>query len=345
MSSGTSCFGVGIERFSLIGTPIEWKQKESPLTEEKKEKVIVIAGPTAGGKSALACLLAERMNGEVISADSMQVYIGMDIGTAKISKAERKKIPHHLLDVRAIHEPYNVVDFYHEATHHCQEILAKGKVPIVAGGSGFYIHTLLYGPPEGPPSVPAVRKRLEEEMNRIGPHALYERLCQLDLAYAETITHNDKHKIIRALEIIELTGTKVSSHAWKSRRTPSRYNFRCWLVNRPRATLYQRIERRCEKMIAQGLLEETAYLKQAGIYQNSSAAQAIGYRQSLDFLGGPQTVERYRLFVEEFKKASRHYLKRQMTWFRREAFFHWIDLDLHDPETAVDMIQRDYDLS
>lgn len=342
MTSSISCFGVGVERFSLTGAPVEWKQKEPPFVSEQKERVIIIAGPTAGGKSALACLLAERMNGEVISADSMQVYRGMDIGTAKISQEERRRIPHHLLDIRDLHEPYNVVDFYHEATHHCQAILAKGKVPIVAGGSGFYIHTLLYGPPEGPPSVPAVRERLEAEMNRLGAHALYERLCQLDLTYAATITHNDKHKIVRALEIIELTGIKVSSHTWKSRRSPCRYNFRCWLVNRPRATLYTRIEKRCDKMLAQGLLEEVARLDQEGIRANSSASQAIGYRQSLDFLGGPQTIERYRLFVEEFKKASRHYLKRQITWFRRESFFHWLDLDLHDPETAVDMIQQDY---
>ena len=179
------------------------KQLTSQLQKPKK-KVLVITGPTAVGKSMLALPLAEMMRGEIVSADSMQVYRGMDIGTAKPTKEERARVPHHLIDIRNLNENFNVVDFYYEARHCCQTILARETLPIIVGGSGFYLHSLIYGPPCGPPSVPELRKALEEELQQLGPDRLYERLLQLDTQYAHTITKNDKQKIIRALEIVTL---------------------------------------------------------------------------------------------------------------------------------------------
>lgn len=288
--------------------------------------------------------LAQAMDGEIISADSMQVYRGMDIGTAKVSLEERLLIPHHLIDIRDIQESFNVVDFYYEARHACQQILDRGNVPIVAGGSGFYLHALLYGPPSGPPSVPELRKSLEEEMDRLGSEALYERLVELDPQYARSITKNDKQKIVRALEIMTLTHKKVSKLSWKGRRKPQNYDFHCWFLHRPKDKLYERIDKRCDKMLKDGFLDEVRRLDQQGIRQNSSAAQAIGYRQALDFLRTSQSSEEYEKFVKAFKQATRNYAKRQFTWFRKEPLFKWLDVDLHDHEMVFDIIKKDYEL-
>jgi tRNA dimethylallyltransferase len=317
-------------------------QKQIPFNFQKKKRIIVIAGPTCCGKSALAMNLAQAMDGEIISADSMQVYRGMDIGTAKATLSERLLVPHHLIDIRDIQESFNVVDFYYEARQACQKILDRGDVPIVAGGSGFYLHTLLYGPPSGPPSVPELRKSLEEEIDRLGSDVLYERLNQLDPQYAKTITKNDKQKIVRSLEIIMLTNKKVSQLSWKGRRKPQNYDFRCWFLHRPKEKLYERIDKRCDKMLAEGFLEEVRQLQQS-LKQNSSASQAIGYRQALDFLQTNQTAADYQQFVSAFKQATRHYAKRQFTWFRKEPLFRWLDVDMHDPEIVFDMIMKDYE--
>jgi len=332
-----------IERI-FLGLAVEF-QKQLPNIQKKKKKVIVISGPTAAGKSDLALHLAQEMDGEIISADSMQVYRGMDIGTAKPSAKDKELVPHHLIDIRNITEGFNVVDFYYEARHCCQLVHDRERVPIIVGGSGFYIHSLLYGPPSGPPSVPEVRKKLEEEYDTLGPDALFERLVQLDAPYAATITRNDKQKIVRALEIIQLTGKKVSKLSWKGRRKPQNFDFHCWFVHRPKESLYHRIERRCDRMIEEGLIEEVENLEKLGIRQNSSASQAIGYRQALDFLQTSQTREDYNYFVHTFKQASRNYAKRQMTWFRKEPMFTWLDMDMHDPEVVMDIIKQEYERS
>lgn len=320
-------------------------QKDIPSKLEKnKKRVIVLAGPTATGKSDLALELAEQMNGEIITADSMQVYKGMNIGTAKPSKDDLEKVAHHLIDIRSVKEIFNVVDFYYEARHKILEILGREKVPIVVGGSGFYLHSLIYGPPSGPPSVPELRKALENEFDEKGANFLYEKLSQLDLEYARTITKNDKQKIVRALEIIQLTGKKVSKLSWKQRKRPQNYDFRCWFLHRPKDKLYQRIERRCDKMIHDGLIDEVKYLIGEGIEENPSASQAIGYRQTLDYLRTPQTKEDFRHYEAQFKQASRNYAKRQLTWFRKERDYKWFDLDLHDQEVVLDIIKQDYEL-
>ena len=309
----------------------------------QKKKVIILAGPTGTGKSQLAMMLAEAMGGEIISADSMQVYKDMDIGTAKVSEDDRLRIPHHLLDIRKVDDPYNVVDFYYEARHCCQTLHDRDVTPIVVGGSGFYIHSLIFGPPSGPPSVPSLRKAIEDEFEQKGAEALFEKLHTMDPDYAKTITVHDKQKIVRAIEIITLTGERVSQLSWKERMQPLHYDFRCWFLHRPRSVLYERIEKRCEAMLNQGLLEEVIQLEKSGIRENPSASQAIGYRQSLDFLDSDRSDEAYEKFVADFKKVSRHYAKRQFTWFKKEPYFTWLDLDLHDPETAVDIILSDFE--
>ena len=226
----------------------------------------------------------------------MQVYRGMDIGTAKPTLEERALVPHHLIDIREVTDNFNVVDFYYEARHSCQIVTERDNVPIFAGGSGFYIHSLLFGPPSGPPSVPELRKGLEEEIEKYGSEILYERLRQLDPHYAATITKNDKQKIVRALEIITLTGKKVSKLSWKSRHRPQNYDFHCWFLYRPKEHLYRRIEKRCEKMLQDGFLEEVKALVNLGIKTNPSASQAIGYRQALDYLETSQTGRRLPAF-------------------------------------------------
>lgn len=327
----------------ILNFTLEAQQKIPESLQRKKKRVIVLAGPTGCGKSDLAMRLAKITGGEIISADSMQVYKGMDIGTAKATLEERLLIPHHLLDIRHITEGFNVVDFYYEAHQACQQVIERGNIPIVTGGSGFYIHALIYGPPNGPPSVPELRQALEEEFDRLGATALYNRLAELDPQYAKTITKNDKQKIVRALEIITLTNKKVSKMAWKGRRRPQNYDFRCWYLFRPKEKLYKRTDRRCESMLARGFLDEVRRLEAEGIRENTSASQAIGYRQALDFLSTDQSPEEYQKFVQAFMQATRHYVKRQFTWFRKEPIFHWLDIDMHDPEIVCDMILKDYD--
>ena len=327
----------------ILNFALEVQKKIPSNLQRQKKRVIVLAGPTCCGKSALAMELAQAMDGEIISADSMQVYRGMDIGTAKPSKEDRLLVPHHLIDIRDIQESFNVVDFYYEARQCCQQILDRGNVPIVAGGSGFYLHALLYGPPSGPPSVPELRRSLEEEVERLGSEILYDRLVQLDPQYAKTITKNDKQKIVRALEIITLTHKKVSKLSWKGRRKPQNYDFHCWFLHRPKDKLYKRIDKRCDQMLLAGFLDEVRRLEQEGLRQNSSASQAIGYRQALDFLLTKQTAADYEKFVSDFKQGTRHYAKRQFTWFRKELIYRWLDVDMHDPEVVFDIIKADYE--
>lgn len=344
MSRGLTVEKEDIERI-FFGLAVE-AQKQIPANLQRlRKKVIVIAGPTGAGKSDLALQLAQKIGGEIISGDSIQVYCGMNIGTAKPTPEEQSLLPHHLIDIRTVRDSFNVVDFYYEARHACQTILNRENIPIIVGGSGFYIHSLLYGPPSGPPSVPELRKSLEEDMVRIGPEAMYMRLSELDLEYARTITKNDKQKIVRGLEIMALTNKKVSKLSWKSRHKPMNYDFHCWFLHRPKEILYSRIEKRCEKMIEQGFLEEVAHLIGEGIRSNSSASQAIGYRQALDYLASKKTKEEYEAFLIAFKQASRHYAKRQLTWFRKEPLFRWVDLEMHDPEVVIDIIEQDYEQS
>ena len=355
MESKTVTENIGIQHILSTGSvmEIEWQTFWQKMTlpdkiqvslPVSKKKVIILSGPTGVGKTALSLVIAKAIGGEIISADSMQVYRGMDIGTAKISFEEREEVPHHLLDIRSIEETFNVVDFWNEATRLIEEIYERGHVPIVVGGTGFYIHALIYGPPTGPASQEEVRAEWESEMRERGSEALYRKLEELDPQYAQTITQNDKHKIVRALEIIALTGKRVSQFV-KQTNPLQQYDFRCWFLYLPKDILYRRIEERCDAMIARGLLQEVESLERAGLRGNSSASQAIGYRQCLEFLDSPKGKEEWERFTTIFKQASRKYAKRQFTWFRKEKFFRWLNREELSFERAAEVILQDFELS
>ncbi len=319
------------------------QEKFTTLYRHGSKKVIILAGPTGAGKTALSLRLAECLGGEVISADSMQVYRGMDIGTAKATREERERVAHHLVDIRDIHESFNVKDFYEEALLACQDILSRGKVPIIVGGTGFYIHAFLYGPPEGPACDPRIRAQLAEEAERFGIELLYDKLAQVDPEYAATVSRADRHKILRALEIIEISGKRVSDFSWRKRSPIPFFDHRCWFVFWPREILYTRLEKRCDEMLAQGLLEEVVHLDRAGIRQNRTAAQAIGYRQTLEFLDTARTAHDYEVYVDQLKQASRHLAKRQFTWFRKEPCFRWVDLSALSHDETLELLLREYE--
>ncbi len=319
-------------------------QKQRIPTWTQKKRVIVLAGPTASGKTELSLRLAQAIGGEIISADSMQVYRGLDIGTAKASSEERTLIAHHMIDICDVDEGFNVAQYHTEAMTSIQEILARDNVPIIVGGSGFYLHTLLYGPPTGPPSIPEVREQIEKQLAELGAEVLYERLQMLDPVYAATISERDQHKIVRALEIMALSDKLVSDFAKPaSQQAEDTLDFRCWFIYYPRDKLYSRIEMRCEEMIQQGFLDEVLEMEKKGLRSNSSASQAIGYRQALQFLEGPQTKEDLDLFTAQFKKASRQYAKRQFTWFRKEPLFRWLNVEEFESERLKELILQDYE--
>ena len=321
--------------------PLTQKEKIPPSV--KRKRIILIAGPTASGKTGLSLDLAGIIGAEIVSADSAQVYRGMDIGTAKATPEERALFAHHLIDVQDIDEPFNVAEFYKSCQEAFREIFARESVPIVVGGSGFYVHTLLYGPPSAPPSQPDVRDMLDRQMREMGPEVLYERLQILDPVYAATISERDRHKIVRALEIIALTDCKVSDFPKPNKEPDQEYDFRCWFVYYPREILYKRIEERCEEMLKNGFLEEVKDLDRKGIRINSSASQAIGYRQALTYLASPQTDADYLAFISDFKKASRQYAKRQFTWFRKEPLFRWMNLEEYSKEQIREIILQDFE--
>ncbi|MEX1012292.1 MAG: tRNA (adenosine(37)-N6)-dimethylallyltransferase MiaA [Waddliaceae bacterium] len=318
-------------------------QVEKKMLDEMKgpkKKVIVLSGPTGVGKTQFSIELAKQINCEIVSADSMQVYRELNIGTAKPTKEQQRQVPHHLIDIRNISDHFNVVDFCYEAHRCCEEILSREKIPLVVGGSGFYLHSFLYGPPSGPPPSPELRTSMEDEIEEKGIDFLFQRLKSLDPQYASTITNKDRQKIIRGLEIITLSGQKVSKISWKGKKIPQNFDFQCWFLHRPKDVLYPRIEKRCDAMIAEGILDETKKYKEE-IEKNSSVAHAIGYLQALDYLKSAQTEEDYENFEMKFKQASRRYAKRQLTWFRKEPLFRWLDMEMHDPEIALDMVSRD----
>ncbi|MBS0630033.1 MAG: tRNA (adenosine(37)-N6)-dimethylallyltransferase MiaA [Verrucomicrobia bacterium] len=318
--------------------------KEKIPNRNKKKKVIVIAGPTAVGKTKHSLAIANAIGGEIVSADSMQVYRGMDIGTAKVSKLERLQVPHHLIDIRDLSEGFNAMDFYREAHKAIRDILLRGKVPIVVGGTGFYIHALIYGPPQGPSSIPEVRQGIEDEMDKLGVEALYQRLSLADPDYAKSITSADRHKIVRALEIISITKKRVSDFP-KMQKEEVPYDFRCWFLYMPKEAIYPHIEMRCDEMIAAGLIDEVRDLDAKGLRKNSSASQSIGYRQCLDFLSSKGTPDDFEEFVATFKRASRRYAKRQFTWFKKEPLFRWLNVQGVPLEKSVETIIQDYQVS
>ena len=302
------------------------------------KKLLVIAGPTASGKTALGIALAQRLNGEIVSADSMQIYRGMDIGTAKASPEEQAQVPHHLLDILDPGENYSVSRYVTDASAVCERLFQTGKQPIVVGGTGLYIDSLLLGRSfAGTPAGDAsLRESLGEDYDREGGEAMLRRLFAVDPDRAEKLAPTDRRRIIRALEIHALTGKSMTEHDEESRKQPPAYSS-CYVVLSfsDRAKLYERIERRVDRMCEKGLFEETEKLIAAGVPDESTCMQAIGYRQAAMALRGELSREEAIL---QIKQATRRYAKRQMTWFRRHEEALFLEAADRETDTLADLV-------
>ena len=286
------------------------------------DRIICIAGPTASGKTALAVELAKAVNGEVVSCDSMQVYKYMDIGTAKPSQEEMQGIAHHMLDVAQPEEDFSVSRYCEMATPIINDILSRGKTVIVAGGTGLYMDALIRGNSFAPYPSTGMREKLEAQADAEGMEVLLETLRRIDPDSAVRLHLSDRKRIIRALEVYYETGETITAHNLKTQEIPPRY-VPVWfgLEDADRSTLYQRIDRRVEQMLENGLLDEIRALLQRGVPEKCTAMQAIGYKEFLDFLNGNCSIETATAQVQQ---ASRHYAKRQLTWFRRNKAVHWL---------------------
>ena len=305
-----------------------------------EKRVLVVTGPTATGKSALSVALAQRLGGEVISADSMQIYRGMDIGTAKLTRGEMQGVPHHLLDVAEPSEAWSVARWVDAAAGAAEEIFGRGHVPILAGGTNLYIDSLLSGrdfAESGGGS--ALREALSAEYDRVGGAAFRAALRLVDPERAEKLHPADKKRLVRAMEVYRLTGETISAHDARTRSLPPRWpSMRVALTYADRADLYARIDARVDEMVAAGLFEETERLLAAGLAADSTAMQAIGYKESADFLLGRCGREEA---VEAIKLASRRYAKRQLTWLRRDARLRWFVWEkTPDVSAAADAVVR-----
>lgn len=285
--------------------------------------VIIIAGPTAVGKTEITLELAKQLDGEIISADSMQIYRRMDIGSAKPSARELAAVPHHLIDVVEPDQPFSVADFQRLATDAIRTIQKNGKTPIVSGGTGLYINSLLYEMDfSGTASDDSYRKVLEEFARTEGPEALYQRLVSQDPAGAAAIHPNNIKRVIRALEINEVGGSRKADFVRNPQRNME-FSFLFVCLTRPRAELYDRINQRVDLMLSAGLLAEVEQLRAAGLHRELQSMQGIGYKELLDCLEGHWSCEEA---VNSIKQNSRNYAKRQLTWFKRYAEAHWLDL-------------------
>ncbi len=299
------------------------------------KKLIIITGPTATGKTGLAVKFALDMGGEIVNCDSMQVYKGMDIGTAKPGHEERRGIPHHMLDVVFPDEEFNASAFREQAIPIIHDIIKRNKICFVTGGTGLYIKSLLGGLFECPQSDPEIRKRLLYEYDHFGKEVVFERLKKVDPAYAGAIHPNDRVRITRALEVIELTGIPfsvlASGHSFKSRGFKSLKI--CLFYERE--ILYERINRRSLKMFESGLIDETEKLLQNGYSPDLKPLKSIGYRQAVDYLYGRIG---YDESIESLKRDTRRYAKRQITWFRADPDMLWFSPDY--PEEIVRKIKE-----
>lgn len=279
-------------------------------------KVIVIAGPTASGKTSLSLSLAERLNGEIVSADSMQIYRRMDIGTAKASAAERARVPHHMIDIAEPDEDYSVARYVNDAARCCDDILERGKLPLIVGGTGLYIDSLLSGRSFGERDEdPSLRNSLNVKYDTIGGDAMLEELREFDPDRAALLHSADRKRIIRAFEVYILSGKTISQHDAETRALPSRYEALFIIPGfRNRSALYSRIDIRVDDMLESGLVNEVRKLLESGISSKCTAMQAIGYKEIAEYLKGNIPLDSA---TETIKQSSRRYAKRQLTWFGR----------------------------
>lgn len=295
-----------------------------------KKPLIILTGPTAVGKTSLSLSLAKELEGEIVSADSMQVYRYMDIGTAKIRKEERQGIAHHLIDVLDPWEDFNVVRFQEMAREALGKIWERGHIPIVTGGTGFYIQALLYDIHFTENNEDSsLRKELEDYARENGAEALHSRLEKVDEKAAVQIHFNNVKRVIRALEFYYQTGKKISEHNEEERKRTSPYDFKYFVLNDERENLYARINQRVDLMMEEGLVEEVQKLKEMGCDSTMVSMQGLGYKEILSYLEGECTLDEA---VYKIKRDTRHFAKRQITWFKRERDVIW----LHKPDYDYD---------
>lgn len=303
-------------------------------------RMVAIGGPTATGKTALSVALAKEFGGEVVNADSMQIYRGLDIGTAKPTAEERQGIPHHLMDFLPPEAPYSVADFTAAAAPLIEQLNSAGKLPIVTGGTGLYITSLMKGTAFAPEKTdPAIRARLQTEADEQGSAALYARLQQIDPAYAEKLHPNNLPRVIRALELFEATGRRMSEQQRAAMAAEPPYRSLCiCLTCRDRAELYRRIDRRVDSMLQNGVLEEAKL-----VYDNRetyrTAAQAIGYKEFFPYFAGEKPLNDC---TNCLKQATRNYAKRQLTWFRHQANGVWLYVDEEPPAPRAAELVRQF---
>lgn len=293
-----------------------------------KKPIVVLTGPTAVGKTELSIQLAKAIGGEIISADSMQVYKYMDVGSAKITPEEMDGVRHYLVDELEPFDEFHVVKFQEYAKKYLNEIYAHGKIPIIAGGTGFYIQALLndidFTEQE---SASAYRKELEALAEEHGNQYLHDRLKEVDPESAEAIHPNNRKRVIRALEFFQETGGKISEHNAKEQMRTSPYNFAYFVLNDERSHLYKRIDARVDKMIEDGLEAEVRRLKEMGCTKDMVAMQGIGYKEMLSYLDGSYSLEEAVYII---KRETRHFAKRQITWFKRERDVIWLNKNEFD---------------
>ena len=303
-----------------------------------KEPLIVLTGPTASGKTALSIELAKAIGGEIISADSMQVYRQMDIGTAKIRPEEMEGIPHYLVDVLEPDDPFNVVVFQQMAKAAMKKIRENGHIPIIVGGTGFYIQAILNDIDFKENEDDGYRSHLEAmAASDGGPERLYEMLKEVDPESKEKIHCHNTKRVIRALEYFHQTGQKISEHNEQESRKESPYNFAYFVLNRPREVLYERIDQRVDQMMEEGLVQEVRRLKDRGYDRSLVSMQGLGYKEILAYFDGELSLEEA---VYILKRDTRHFAKRQLTWFKRERDVLWLDQSKYDSRGAIlaDMI-------
>ena len=291
----------------------------------KKQPLVVLTGPTAVGKTELSISLAKQINGEIISADSMQVYTKMDIGTAKIKKEEMDGVKHYLIDVLDPSEDFNVVRFQTMAKQAMEEIYAKGKIPIVVGGTGFYIQALLNNINfDDNDADTSYREELEALVKEKGAEYLHNMLREVDEKSAEAIHMNNSKRVIRALEFYHQTGKRMSKHNEEESKKESAYNSAYFVLNCDRELLYNRINKRIDLMVEEGLLEEVQALKEEGYSRDLVSMQGLGYKEILAYLEGEISLDE-AIYI--LKRDTRHFAKRQLTWFRREKEVIMVDKD------------------
>lgn len=300
-----------------------------------KPTVYVICGPTASGKSSLAIELAKKINGEIISADSMQIYKDMNIGTAKVTEEEMLGIKHYLIDYVSPDERYSVSDFKKDAENTIEEILNKEKTPIIVGGTGLYIDSLIYGIEFQNEEVDfEYRNKLNEIAEREGLERLYKEAIEIDPEAMKKISINDRKRIIRVLEIYHKTGKTKTQQEKESRKNEVKYNYKVFAITMERNLLYERIEKRVDKMITEGLIEEVERIVKK--YKKfPTAMQGLGYKEVVEFLENKTTKEE---MIEKIKKETRHYAKRQLTWFRKNKEVIWLDGEKSLEENVKNML-------